>query len=297
MKYDSVAFSWAGDKYLGRSYSEMDCQAFVERCMSDVGLHMNLAGSNAWYREVMRNGWVGSPEDCMKQFGQIPKGALLFILKHDGGEPGKYQGDGIGNAFHIGIKTGRNDGAIHSSSSRGCVATSKFKDKTIPNGGWNRVGLYKPFDYGKSVNWVLEHGGSETPPEDEVKPLQGIVTAPTGSTVNLRKSPDGDLLDRIPIGTEIMIIDYDPEWCKVIAGGLTGYMMTKFIKIAGEVVPGDADQGGDIEDETDFTPGDGSDEYGPGDLVDLQISYELAANAYPFLRALCDQIEKKVGRG
>ena len=49
-KIDAVAFSWAGDKYIGRSYEEMDCQAFVEKCMADVGLRMDLGGSNSCYR-------------------------------------------------------------------------------------------------------------------------------------------------------------------------------------------------------------------------------------------------------
>ena len=308
MKIDSVAFSFAGDKYLGVPYSQMDCQAFVERCMADCGFRKDLPGSNAWYREVMNNGWVGSPEDCMKEFGQIPKGALLFILKHDGKEPEKYRKDGIGNASHVGFKTGRNDGAINSSSSRGCVATSKFKDKTIPNGGWNRVGLYKQFDYGKSVNWILEHGTDGQPADDdgkqdEVVYLQGKVTAPTGSTVKLRKEPSTScsMYWDIQIGTEVMVVDYGPEWSKVITGGLTGWMMTKFIDIQGEVIPGDeepVDPGQtDIEDDDNFKPSDGSQEYGPGDMVQIQLSYEACANAYPLLRALCDQIEAKVGRG
>ena len=306
MKVDAVAFSWAGDKYLGRPYSEMDCQAFVERCMADCGLRKDLPGSNAWYREVMKNGWVGSPEDCLKEFGVIPKGALLFILKHDGKEPEKYRKDGIGNASHIGICIERQDGAINSSSSRGCVCYSKFKNKSI-NGGWNRVGLYNQFDYGKSVNWILEHGTDVPPDEDEKKDevvyLQGKVTAPTGSTVKLRQKPSTDcsMYWDIPIGTEVMVVDYGPEWCKVITGGLSGYMMTKFIDIQGEVVPGDeepVDPGQtDIEDDSDFKPSDGSQEYGPGDTVPISLSYEACVNAYPLLRALCDQIEAKVGRG
>ena len=31
MKISGLEFSKAGDKYLGRSYQEMDCQAFVEK--------------------------------------------------------------------------------------------------------------------------------------------------------------------------------------------------------------------------------------------------------------------------
>ena len=281
MKVDAVAFSFAGDKYLGMPYSEMDCQAFVERCMRDCGLHEDLPGSNAWYRQVMRNGWVGSPEECLREFGEIPKGALLFILKHDGKEPEKYKPDGIGNASHIGIKTGRNDGAINSSSSRGCVATSKFKDKTIPNGGWNRVGLYDKFDYGKSIKWILDHEGGN-PPEGEVVSLQATVTAPSGSTVNLRKTPNGDLLDRVPVGSTVMVVDYGPDWCKIDYGGKEGWMMTEFLNFEGQVVPGDdpPEDPGEADEELTFT-----------------VSLEAAANAYPFLKALCDTIEKKIGRG
>ena len=102
IKINAEEFSMAGDKYLGRLYSEMDCQAFVERVMQDMGLKMNLAGSNAWYREVMEHGWVGTPEECKKIFGGIPKGALLFIHAFDGKEPEKYRKDGKGNAKHIG---------------------------------------------------------------------------------------------------------------------------------------------------------------------------------------------------
>jgi len=292
MKIDALAFSFAGDKYIGRSYSEMDCQAFVERCMRDCGLNKDLAGSNAWYREVMKHGWVGSPEDCKKKFGQIPKGALLFILKKDGKEPSKYKGDGIGNASHIGIYIARHDGAINSSKSRGGVCYSKFSGKSI-NGGWNRVGLYDQFDYG------LDDDQDEDGKDE--KPMQGTVTAQTGATVNLRKSPDGDLIERIPIGTKVTIIDYGPEWCKVTTGKLTGYMMTEFIELDGEIVPGedepiakDPDQ---TEDEEDFIPSDGRDEYEPGDMVQISLPYEACVNAYPLLRALCEQIEDKVGRG
>lgn len=132
-----------GFKYLGVPYSTMDCQAFVEKCLSDLGKRIDLPGSNAWYRMILNEGWVGTPEECVKAFGKVPKGAFLFILLQDGKEPEKYKPDGIGNASHIGICTGNEGkGAIHSSFSRGCVAESEFHGKTIKNGGWNRVGLW-----------------------------------------------------------------------------------------------------------------------------------------------------------
>ena len=154
----ALSVSLQGEKYLGTPYSVMDCQAFVEACLKDAGLNMNLAGSNAWYRAM---DWVGTPEECVALFGSIPKGAFLFILEFDGGEPHIYQDDGIGNASHIGIYTGRYDGgrtgAMASSKSKGGVIHSKFYGRTI-NGGWNRIGLFRKLDYGESVNlWLQTH--------------------------------------------------------------------------------------------------------------------------------------------
>ena len=148
MVVDGNKLGAVGFEYLGVPYSKMDCQAFVERCLADCGLRMDLAGSNAWYREVRAHGWVGTPEECTAIYGGVPTGAFLFILLHDGGEPEKYKPDGLENANHIGICTGtRGEGAIHSSSSRGCVCESKFKGKTIPNGGWNMVGMCDSLDF------------------------------------------------------------------------------------------------------------------------------------------------------
>lgn len=144
----------AGFKYLGVSYSKMDCQAFVEQCLRDCGLEKNLAGSNAWYREVAAHGVVMTPEECVERLGFVPAGAFLFILEQDGKEPAKYRKDGLGNASHMGIVTGRGEGAIHSSASRGCVAESRFQNKTVRNGGWNRVGLWDRINF-ETVNSLM----------------------------------------------------------------------------------------------------------------------------------------------
>ena len=80
-KIDARALAQAGFRYLGRSYQEMDCQGFVERCLADCGNHTDLSGSNSWFRECLKNGWVGTPEECRKEFGNVPVGAFLFILE------------------------------------------------------------------------------------------------------------------------------------------------------------------------------------------------------------------------
>jgi hypothetical protein len=304
VKISGLEFSKAGDKYLGRSYQEMDCQAFVEKCMADVGYRRDLGGSNSWYRECKLHGWAGSPEECVKEFGSVPKGALLFILEPVGPKtPGKFRDDGVGDATHMGIVTGRGDGAIHSSRSRGCVATSKFAGKTIPNGGWNRVGLLPVFDYGvrRSLDSLRalgyrpfsaenEHTGSfsgrdeprddtessrndpfgqhvfdnveEITDKEEKMPENRYVTGPNNETVNLRKRPDGALIDRIRSGETAEILTEGPVWSKVRIGSKVGYMMTQFL------VSGDEDTA----------------------------EPDLLAEIYEALRELCDRIENVIAK-
>ncbi len=216
----------AGCRYLGTPYSRMDCQAFVEKVLSYCGIRKNLPGSNAWFREVYHDGWTGTPEECRKKYGQVPPGAFLFILEHDGREPEKYKPDGLGNASHIGIYTGLSgkqmcelsglseaerynfgDGAIHSSASRGYVCTSNFRGKTI-SGGWNQIGLWNP---------VFE--GSEVLIMYKAKVI--------GGSLNLRESPSlsAKKIGSIPDGTIIEIAEENGKWSKTEYNGKIGWVL------------------------------------------------------------------------
>ena len=216
---DGEKLGSAGFKYLGVPYSQMDCQAFVEQCLRDCGLDKNLAGSNAWFREVNKNGVIMTPEECVKELGTVPKGAFLFILEHDGGEPEKYKPDGLGNASHIGLVTGKGKGAIHSSASRGCVAESEFHNKTIKNGGWNRVGLWDQviYDYGPGPS---PDPDPDPGPSPEPEPQYAEVWSANGKPVNTRKKPSTNADQagpgKLPVGTVVEILKketkQDGEW-------------------------------------------------------------------------------------
>ena len=225
----------AGFKYLGTSYSTMDCQAFVERCLADSGWKIDLAGSNAWYRKCVTEGWVGTPEEAVKLFGKTPVGAFLFIHANDGKEPAKYHGDGLGNASHIGIVTGTGEGAIHSSASRGCVAESKYKGKSI-NGGWNKVGLLPGDVYYAEIDTDPSGDGGGKPAGDDPEPepvpaLELFVYAENGKPVNLRKEPStaAALVDRVPVGDAVDVLSDNGEWARVDWHGKSGYMMSCFL--------------------------------------------------------------------
>lgn len=245
-----------GCKYLGRLYSDMDCQKFVETALRDAGITKDLAGSNAWYRMMT---WVGTPAECKAKFGSIPVGAFLYILSNNGKEPEKYKKDGIGNASHIGIYTAMTgaemvaqaladgnvngtaynfgNGAIHSSSSRAHVCTSAFAGKAI-SGGWNRIGLWDKIDYGEHVNAILRgESPSSIDPDDPVPTPEpapvvtvGKVYAEAGRAVKMRQKPSSkcNLYWDVPIGETVEILG-EGEWDHIRWNGRTGYMKSDYI--------------------------------------------------------------------
>lgn len=247
----------AGFKYLGRSYEEMDCQAFVERCLKDCGNSTDLGGSNSWYREVGKNGWVGTPEECVKIYGSVPKGTFLFILEPvSASTPEKFRNDGIGDATHIGLVTGQGEGAIHSSSSKGGVCESKFSGKTIKNGGWNRVGLWDQVDYG--VDFIPDSGTDDDPEPDPAKEM--YVVAENGKPVNLRVKPNtkAALVDQIPVGEVVTLLKQNGSgWAYIQWKKKKGWMMETFLTEdvpAPEPEPEPADPGDDDPSEDDYSP-------------------------------------------
>ena len=295
-------FSRAGDKYLGRSYDDMDCQEFYERCAADCGLVMDLKGSNAWYRKFRSTGWVGSPEECKAKFGSVPKGATLFIHAFDGGEQKRGYYDGLGNASHIGIKTGTGKGAIHSSSSRGCVAESEFHDKTIRNGGWNAVGLSRLFDYGDKINRILKGDSAPDPEppwddpgegdEDMTQPKVAVVDVPNKTTVNMWKkaAQNTGLVERVPHGEEVKVIKKEQDWTKCSWKKWTGWIMNLYLIFDPEEDP--------VDDPDDpIFPDDPDDGDTAGEYVTIRIAAEDAMHLYSFLGLMRDQIEDQIGRG
>lgn len=225
---DAKELARSGCKYLGTPYSTMDCQKFWEKMLSDCGLHMDLGGSNSWYRYIMAHGWCGTPEECKQKYGCIPQGATLFIREDvSDSTPEQFRHDGIGDITHMGDYTAMTgdemcqiaaeagvknasqynlgNGAIHSSSSKGGVRTSKFQGKTIPNGGWNRVGLFTEQISYDGIN--PSPGPQPTPPTPE--PEMAIVWSENGKSVNSRKGPDESyplsLAGKIPVDSVVTV--------------------------------------------------------------------------------------------
>ena len=156
--------------YVGIPYEILDCQGFVEEVLKDCGVRKpngtpyNWKGSNSMYRNYIR--WRGTKEECIKKFGCIPKGAFLFIVKHDGGEVERGYHDDLGNASHVGLYTGLDSEkeCMDSQGNRG-VDFCKLKIFT-------HVGLMDMVDY---------ENDPEPKPDDEAVKAVGTLRNP-GST-------------------------------------------------------------------------------------------------------------------
>ena len=183
----------------GMDLNGMDCQGLAEYLLMKCGVpkaECNLAGSNAHWRKCV---WTGTPEECVKVFGCVPGGAFVFIWEETGA-PAKYDGDGLGNAEHMGVYLG--DCVIHASSSRGMVAESKFAGKTIPNGGWNRVGLSCWVAYGLSDAQLEAAGLAGTENADTAVntgsgPVKPVVNLDASTFYPIKRNCKGGAVERL----------------------------------------------------------------------------------------------------
>lgn len=229
----------------GMTLDGMDCQGLCEYLLIQCGVpksECNLAGSNAHWRNSLK--WEGTPEEAVEKFGCVPGGAWVFIWDEE--ETQKYAGDDEGNASHVGVFLG--DCAVHASSSRGCVAESKFVGKTIPNGGWNRVGLVKWINYGtvwEAEGAATEDTGDDTDNGDDSEEINlpihniapvvttrsAIVTTPDGNPVKMRKeaSQQCNTYWHIAHGTHVSVERVRNGWALVTAVCTDGYQRRAYV--------------------------------------------------------------------
>ena len=146
------------------------------------------------------------------------KGYALPARYKKGGQ--YYNGD-LTDYYHAGVVTKLNPLNITHMSSKMTVDTKLGK--------WNYAMRVKPL-----VN-AGAYAAESTPTINPI-PVSGSqakVTAPSGGTVNMRRTPTlkGALITRIPLGTIVNIIQPGEEWCKISYGAKTGYMMAQFLEI------------------------------------------------------------------
>ncbi len=130
-----------------------------------------------------------------------------------------YNGD-LTDYYHAGLVYSKNPFQIRHMSSKMTIDTKIGK--------WNYAARLRP----------LVNAGAY---KEEVAPTpvipssgtQAKVTAPSGGTVNMRRTPSlrGALIMRIKLGEIVDIIEPGEDWCKIKYGSKTGYMMAQFLEI------------------------------------------------------------------
>lgn len=138
-------------KYDSLTYNKADCQKFVELILIDCGIlkpsgqPYDWKGSNSMWRNALS--WKGTIEECIAKYGEIPLGAWVFIVKHDGGEKERGYNDNEGNAKHVGIYVGGSDPnkTVRDSTETRTRNGVGYRELN----GFNMVGLPKMIDYEK----------------------------------------------------------------------------------------------------------------------------------------------------
>lgn len=59
--------------------------------------------------------------------------------------------------------------------------------------------------------------------------MQARVVAPSGATVNMRKSPGGALSVRVPVGSTVEILE-PGTWSYILYNGKKGYMKEEYLE-------------------------------------------------------------------
>lgn len=126
--------------YLGIPYSELDCQAFVEKVLADCGLRYDWRGSNDMWRNAVTD------RHLIENIADVPAGAWLFTIKDDGGEVERGYHDDMKNAAHVGIYLGGGD-VMHSTKTNKSNGVQMDK---ITSKRWTHWAKCKYLNYGGS---------------------------------------------------------------------------------------------------------------------------------------------------
>lgn len=146
-------------KYDSLKYSQVDCQAFCEKVLKDLGVRKSNGGVYDWRgsNDMWRNAvsWKGTIAEARAKFGRIPVGSWAFMVKHDGGEVPRGYHDNEGNASHVAIVV--NENQVRDSTKgtgRDGVAYRKLSDFT-------HIGLPMMLDFKEKTGSIIEIGTDE----------------------------------------------------------------------------------------------------------------------------------------
>ena len=179
-----------------------DCAGFVSEAMKQIGFSITAGATSAWDKGK----WAASGT-----IDTLPKDKVCCLYRRSTKNPKKMQ--------HTGVYFG--DGTFM--DSRGT------KSGVV---GPNPMSSY-PW-----THWAIPaqlNGGSVEPskPAEVIKvAYQAKVTATSGGTVNVRKSPSSsaEVIFKVALGQIVDVTSVTGDWSAIIWNGKSGYMMSKFLQ-------------------------------------------------------------------
>ena len=162
---------------------------------------------------------------AFKARASTEKGYALPNKYKPGGK--SYNGDLL-DYYHIGLVDATGKQVLNAASqeigfTRSPLSASK---------GWDCVAYARRIDYGE-----VKTG------DDTMQTM--VVTADSGSTVNLRSRPDKSaaVLAKVPIGETVQVLTISCGWATIQREGITGYMMEQYLTAQEAVsAPGSVEQ-------------------------------------------------------
>lgn len=178
-----------------------DCATFTRACAKAGGAKLPSGATSQWRSDAW--GAKGTID-------QLPEDAVAMLYRQKGEimqHTGLYLGDGT-----VVDARGTKYGVVHQ-------AREKY--------AWTHYAIPK--------GWG---GAKEEKGENETMQTM-VVTADSGSTVNLRTRPDkaASVLAKVPIGEAVQVLNVEDGWATVQRDGVTGYMMAQYLKAQGEASP------------------------------------------------------------
>jgi uncharacterized protein YraI len=192
------------------SDGKCDCIGLVRGALKRAGANpTNLRGTNQAARKAIRN------LHRIKKVADLKLGQVVLKVRDaddpDYPLPDKYRKGGsayngdLTNYTHIGTVTR--------------VSPLRITHMTSPTA--QRDSRLGKWIYAGDLPWVSN--------VQEANMTAAKVYAPNGKPVNFRRSPGGALIGKVPVGTQVEVIESGPVWSTIQYGDQQGYMMTEFL--------------------------------------------------------------------
>ena len=204
-----------------------DCIGLIIGALNRCGAKWpGIHGSNWAARNAMA--WmlpVASAED-------LAVGEIVYKARQPGDTayslPSRYDQDpDRRDYYHVGVVRSISPLRIIHCTSPGGVVTDTSLGKWC-YGGW--LQLISP-----------EEGDEEPVSESKT----AVVVADSGSTVNLRATPGGGLVERIPVGAVVSVSAQQDGWARVSHAGMSGWMKAEFLRVGS--ADGQSDSGESVQ--------------------------------------------------